>query len=492
LRIALIALLGLSGVAAIAFAADARSPERSIPIVCPAITLEPGYLHDAYLGEMYDVSVAASGGVAPYSFVVTGLPPGLTATPSSSSVRISGIPTAFASTSVFITGTDSTGCPFSRGFVFHVKCPLIYFPIGSLPYAQVGVPYDQTLTPTAGVPPFSFNVTGFPPELTVTLLPSGIRIRGTPTTRYNDAVTVSGADSNGCAFESFFSFKVSEDLLSSSFFTVTPCRLIDTRRPAGAYGGPAVSQYEDRIVKAVGRCDIPDTARAISLTMTVTQPTAAGGLRLWNPYPGGDDPVGFHYEAGQTRASNAIQVLSPTGEFGIGHYDTGTVDVVIDVNGYFQQVEGASLGVPGSDVATSTIGQSRGPYRFSSLRPCRIVDTLSPFGQPNLRNGEVRNFPIWGGARGELCGVPLTAKALLLQVHVHNQTNPGYLILYPYGVAQPLVSTINFNGAPDLGERSNGAIVELGSDPNFQLSVYSELYGGGTVWMALDVTGYFQ
>ena len=185
--------------------------------------------------------------------------------------------------------------------------------------------------------------------------------------------------------------------------------------------------------------------------------------------------------------------LSPTGDLGIAHWDAGTVDVVIDVNGYFQQVEGASPGTPRSGLRTPAVGQSRGPYRFSALKPCMIVDTQAANGRPILRSGEVRNYPVWsGGIRGVGCGVPLTAKALLVQVRVHNQSNPGFLILYPYGMAQPLVSTINFKLAPDDPERSNGAIIELGSDPNFQLSVYSELYGGGTVWMALDVTGYFQ
>ena len=55
---------------------------------------------------------------------------------------------------------------------------------------------------------------------------------------------------------------------------------------------------------------MPSDARALSLNLTVTQPTAAGDLRL---YPG-DVPVApptsaINFQAGQTRSNNAILEL---------------------------------------------------------------------------------------------------------------------------------------------------------------------------------------
>ena len=130
-----------------------------------------------------------------------------------------------------------------------------------------------------------------------------------------------------------------------------------------------------------------------------------------------------------------------------------------------------------------------GPYQFFPVTPCRIVDTrrpTGPTGGPSLVSLGTRSFPIVGGT----CGVPATAKAVTVNVTIANPTNPGYLIVYPYNITQPLVSTINW----DAGEYAlaNGAIVPLTTDPTFNLSIFAELYGGGTVNAILDVTGYFQ
>jgi hypothetical protein len=86
------------------------------------------------------------------------------------------------------------------------------------------------------------------------------------------------------------------------------------------------------------------------------------------------------------------------------------------------------------------------------------------------------------------CGVPTGAAAVTINVTITQPTNPGYLILYPYGITQPLVSTINFAAEDTL---ANGAIVPVTAGPTNNISVYSELYGGGTVHLILDVTGYF-
>ena len=86
-----------------------------------------------------------------------------------------------------------------------------------------------------------------------------------------------------------------------------------------------------------GQCGIPMTAKGVSLNVTITQPNALGDLRLT---PGGS-PVALvstvNFRPGQTRANNGLVSLGPVGEILI-HSDqaSGSVHVVIDVNGYFQ------------------------------------------------------------------------------------------------------------------------------------------------------------
>jgi hypothetical protein len=124
------------------------------------------------------------------------------------------------------------------------------------------------------------------------------------------------------------------------YYTVTPCRLIDTRLPAGPdppFGGPALSPAQIRVFDVAGHCGISPSARAISINVTVTQGGAAGFVRL---YPANETlPLvsTINYSAGATRGNNAIVGLSPTGQLAVvSQQGTGTVHLILDVNGYFE------------------------------------------------------------------------------------------------------------------------------------------------------------
>ncbi len=119
----------------------------------------------------------------------------------------------------------------------------------------------------------------------------------------------------------------------SAFYTLQPCRLLDTRLPVGSYGGPAVPAAGKRVVVAVGpRCGIPATARAISLNVTAVTPSAPGYLSF---SPGTSV---LNFTTGQTRANNAVVILpsSGLGTLALRNSSTASVHVVIDVNGYFE------------------------------------------------------------------------------------------------------------------------------------------------------------
>jgi hypothetical protein len=121
-----------------------------------------------------------------------------------------------------------------------------------------------------------------------------------------------------------------------NFFTLTPCRVLDTRAAAGPYGGPALGGGQDRTFLLAGRCGIPASARAVSLNLTVTQPTAAGFLTL---YPGPTLPLvsSVNYSAGQTRANNAVVGLNASGQLAIRcGQASGTAHAILDVTGYFE------------------------------------------------------------------------------------------------------------------------------------------------------------
>ena len=140
-----------------------------------------------------------------------------------------------------------------------------------------------------------------------------------------------------------------------------------------------------------------------------------------------------------------------------------------------------AVGALSAAFASDAFAQN-GPYQYYAVTPCRFLDTRNT-NPPVLTNFGTRAVNIIGK-----CSVPSNAAAVTINVAITSPANPGYLILYPYGITQPLVATINFTTGDTL---SNGAIVPLTAGPTNNISVYSELYGGGTVHLILDVTGYF-
>jgi Metallo-peptidase family M12 len=124
---------------------------------------------------------------------------------------------------------------------------------------------------------------------------------------------------------------------AASFYTLTPCRVIDTRNPSGPYGGPALGANTERSFTMGGRCGIPTTARAVSVNLTVTQGTAAGALKM---FPSGitvPTATAINYRGGQTRANNSLSQLSSGGSLTIRcEQISGNVHAIIDVNGYYQ------------------------------------------------------------------------------------------------------------------------------------------------------------
>ncbi len=143
---------------------------------------------------------------------------------------------------------------------------------------------------------------------------------------------------------------------------------------------------------------------------------------------------------------------------------------------------------------TVSVASAAGPYQFYSVTPCRIADTRGngfsgASGPPALSAGSPRNFPVAG-----LCGLPSgpnAPAAVALNVTVVAPTKEGFIKIWPFGQALPAVSTINFvAGEPAI---ANGAIVPLGTDATFQISlVYGTATAGGAADLILDVTGYFK
>jgi glucose/arabinose dehydrogenase len=132
-------------------------------------------------------------------------------------------------------------------------------------------------------------------------------------------------------------YRINPEVTATSFNTVTPCRIVDTRRASGALGGPALAAGASRTFVVAGQCGVPVTARAIAVNVTVTTPGADGFVTVYPASQAAPPTSTLNFRAGQTRANNAIVALGGSGDVRVlDGQPAGSVHFILDVTGYFQ------------------------------------------------------------------------------------------------------------------------------------------------------------
>lgn len=216
---------------------------------------------------------------------------------------------------------------------------------------QLPAPTISTISPksgtTAGGTTVTITGTGFQAGATVTFGGTpGTGVAVVSSTRINVltpakatgkvAVVVTNPDAkNATVTDGFFYATPSTN---ADFYTVTPCRVVDTRNANGAWGGPILSPSQVRIFTVAGRCGIPSTAKSVVVNVTSVSPTSAGGFQIFpgNSFPMGTSVVSFGL--GQTRAGGSILMLSTDGNgtLGVMNGSAGSTHILLDVTGYSQ------------------------------------------------------------------------------------------------------------------------------------------------------------
>ena len=255
----------------------------------------------------------------------------------------------------------------------------------------------------------------------------------------------------------------------SSYTGLTPARLMDTRPSSPTIDGQfaalgPIGQTSSTNLTVVGRGAVPPTGvGAVALNVTATNPTAGSFLTVWPT--GADRPLAsnLNYGIGQTVPNMVIVPVAANGQISI-YNNTGSVDVIVDVLGWFPTVNS-----------------------YTGLTPARLMDTrpssptidgqfaaLGPIGQISSTNLTVVG-------RG---GVPPTGVgAVALNVTATNPTRSSFLTVWPTGADRPLASNLNYG----IGQTvPNMVIVPVGA--NGQISIYNNT---GTVDVIVDVLGWF-
>ncbi|MEX2627386.1 MAG: collagen-like protein [Ilumatobacteraceae bacterium] len=147
------------------------------------------------------------------------------------------------------------------------------------------------------------------------------------------------------------------DPTPSAFVSVDPVRVVDTREGLGL--GDALASQQPEVVDVTGPVEtlggsaivVPEGATAVVANVTAVSPTHAGFLSL---RPGDATGVpstsSVNFVAGQVVANTVTVQLPATGDvqvFLLSTEGAGTVDLLIDVAGYYVETDTGPQGPPG-------------------------------------------------------------------------------------------------------------------------------------------------
>ena len=120
------------------------------------------------------------------------------------------------------------------------------------------------------------------------------------------------------------------------YFTLSPCRVVDTRNANATNGGPALGTLP-RSFQMRGNCGIPLSAKAISANVTVVYPTAWSWLTVWPSNLQIPGTATINYDQNSTAIGNGAILGLSTNTLDITVQNAGgSCHLVIDVTGYYQ------------------------------------------------------------------------------------------------------------------------------------------------------------
>jgi hypothetical protein len=261
---------------------------------------------------------------------------------------------------------------------------------------------------------------------------------------------------------------------------IAPYRICDTRNGQNnttQCKGKTLQPGQTLTITAAGLGAIPASGiSAIIMNLTVTNPSANNDyLTVWPT--GSSIPTAsvINFNANQTIANRVAVELGSSNEISI-YNPFGTVDIIVDVNGWFAST-------------TNNTG-----FTLNTVNPTRVCDTRNS-AQNNtqcndmtLSPGATLTISIASNTSGDGVPSPTSANpptAAVLNVTVTNTTSDGgYLTIYPTGISLPLASDLNWQQNETI---ANASIVELG--PNGTISIYNA-YGNTDV--IVDVLGWYS
>ena len=303
------------------------------------------------------------------------------------------------------------------------------------------------------------------------------------------------------------------------FIALTPCRVADTRGNGftGQYGPPSLAANATRSFTITGQCGVPATAAAVSFNFAALNVGAGGDLRVFPA--GGAVPLvsTLNYNASTPNIANAAVVPLGAGGAITVQADATSIDLIIDVNGYYDGSGSLQLSLSrraaldqfwtpqnATVLGLTSVGSS--PLLLKSDGADVWVANSAGGTVSRVRASDGKSLETWTGATS--AGGVLVAMGRIL---VTGQTSPGNLYMIdpsqPPGAVTTVASTlgnlsqgITFDGArvwtADFFGHSVSIITPAAAPPwavttvttGFQGPV-GALYDGANVWVTDATAG---
>ncbi len=240
------------------------------------------------------------------------------------------------------------------------------------------------------------------------------------------------------------------------YVPVTATRICNTQSGTGTQcSGHTLGANGTLTVSVAGYASVPAIASSVWINLSVASPSASSNIIA---YPTGlATPTGntLNTTAGAWMA-NLVQVpLGSNGQISIWN-GLGTVDIVVDVEGYVSPTTGSSGG------------------QMNLLQPnARICDTRTGNSTPCVGAGPFASgstYTIQATGQG---GIPSTGvQAVVIDVTVLPGSSAGWAVVWPYGQSQPATSNISYLASSLI---TNRVMVPVGT--NGKINIYTSAGG---------------
>lgn len=257
---------------------------------------------------------------------------------------------------------------------------------------------------------------------------------------------------------------------------IAPARICDTRKGGASScntsgAGATLGPNGVLTVQVTGVGGVPDASvAAVVVNVTATDTSASSFLTAWPTGATQPTASNVNWSPGQTVPNRVVVAVGSNGRISIYNL-AGTVDVVVDVNGWYGDgTESTVTGMPFTPIA---------PTRICDTRPNQAGVTTNQCNNGGAGQRQQAPYPRAVQVTGL---VPSGATGVVLDVTVTGPTAAGFITVWPGG-ATPAVSDLNFVAGQTV---PNLVVVKLSS------AGYVDLYNNaGTCDIVVDVFGYY-